>query len=72
MFGPCFRIFISLPVKIKQEVKNVHFLIDTGSPKKFICKEVYESFKATTLDSSAHRVLINNNPTIAQLPPINS
>ncbi|CAJ0767334.1 8274_t:CDS:1, partial [Entrophospora sp. SA101] len=42
------------------------------SPKKFICKEVYESFKATTLDSSAHRVLINNNPTIAQLPPINS
>lgn len=72
MFGPYFRIFVSLPVKIKHEVKNVHFLVDTGSPKTFICKEVYGSFKATTLNSSAHRVLINNNPTIALLPPINS
>ncbi|RHZ77583.1 hypothetical protein Glove_174g132 [Diversispora epigaea] len=72
IFGPYFRIFISLPVQIKQEVKNVHFLIDTGSPTTFICEEVYESFKVTMLDSSVYRVHINNIPILAQLPPINS
>lgn len=29
------------------KTKNVHFLVDTGSPKSFIYEEVYESFKAT-------------------------
>lgn len=72
MFGPYLRIFVSLPVQIKQEVRNVHFLIDMGSPKTFICEEVYESFKVTMLDSSVHKVLINNIPTVVQLPPINS
>ncbi|CAG8647935.1 5457_t:CDS:2 [Funneliformis caledonium] len=33
IFGPNLRIIVSLPVRIKQKTKNVHFVIDTGSPK---------------------------------------
>lgn len=72
MFGLNYRIFVTLPVQIKQKVKNVHFLVDTGSPKTFICNEIYDAFKVTIANASSSRVLINNKPIIAQLPPINS
>ena len=72
VFGPYYRVFVSLPVKIMHETKNVHFLLDTGSPKTFICEEVYESFKANIINSSSHKVLVNNKSIITHLPPINS
>ena len=73
IFGPFYRIFVSLPVKIKQQTKNVHFLLDTGSPKTYICEEVFESFKVFIANnSSSYKVLVNNKPIIAHLPPINS
>ncbi|CAI2183790.1 15062_t:CDS:1, partial [Funneliformis geosporum] len=72
IFGPDLKIIVSLPVKIKQKTKNVHFVVDTGSPKTFVCEEVYESFKVTIPDSTVHHILLNNKPTVVYLPPINS
>ncbi|CAB4413447.1 unnamed protein product [Rhizophagus irregularis] len=71
-FGPYFRIIVSLPVQIKQKRKNVHFIVNTGSPKTYICKEVYESFGLTTSDSTVHSILLNNIFTIIHLPPSDS
>ncbi|RIB16075.1 hypothetical protein C2G38_1538483 [Gigaspora rosea] len=71
IFGYNLGIFISLPVKIKQQVKNVHFLVDTGSPRTYICGEVYESLNIT-FNSTVPRMLINNKPTLVHLPPIDS
>ncbi|CAG8611349.1 3692_t:CDS:1, partial [Dentiscutata heterogama] len=71
IFGYNFGIFVSLPVKIKHQVKNVHFLIDTGSPRTYVCEEVYDSFK-TTVNSTVPRVLINNKPIFAHLSPNDS
>lgn len=73
IYGKHNRIFVSLPVKVKREAKNVHFLVDTGSPSTYICEEVYKSFKATIWNtSSPHSVLINNKATQVFLPPVNS
>ncbi|CAH1755814.1 2780_t:CDS:2, partial [Entrophospora sp. SA101] len=55
-----------------QKVKDIHFLIDTGSPKTFICNETYDAFKVTITNASPHKMLINNKPIIAPLLPINS
>ncbi|RIA85763.1 hypothetical protein C1645_360808 [Glomus cerebriforme] len=72
IFGPYLRIMVSLPIQIKRKRKNVHFVVDTGSPKTFVCEEVYEAFKMTISDSSVHNILLNNKPTVVYLPPINS
>ncbi|CAG8526447.1 23442_t:CDS:2 [Dentiscutata erythropus] len=72
IFGQHRRIFVSLPVTIKRETKNVHFLVDTSSPTTYICKEAFESYKVTLLNTSYHPVLINNNPISTLLPPVNS
>ncbi|CAG8491204.1 361_t:CDS:2 [Funneliformis mosseae] len=72
IFGPNLRIIVSLPVRIKQKTKNVHFVIDTGSPKTYICEEVYESFKVILPNSSTYQILLNNKRTVVHLPPIDS
>ncbi|RIB14959.1 hypothetical protein C2G38_2143803 [Gigaspora rosea] len=73
IYGKHNRIFVSLPVKVKRQAKNVHFLVDTGSPSTYICEEVYESLKATIRNTSSPRsVLINNKATHVFLPPVNS
>ncbi|GET01487.1 hypothetical protein GLOIN_2v1612854 [Rhizophagus clarus] len=69
-FGPHYRIIVSLPVKINQKRKNVHFVVDTVSPRTYICKEVYESF--STIASFSRSVLLNNIATVALLPPSDS
>ncbi|CAG8693062.1 21007_t:CDS:2 [Gigaspora rosea] len=69
IYGRYNRIFVSLPVKVKRKVKNVHFLVDTSSPSTYICEEVYESFKATIRNTSS--ILINNKPTLVFLTPVN-
>ncbi|CAG8646428.1 4656_t:CDS:1, partial [Dentiscutata heterogama] len=47
IYGIHNRVFVSLPVIVKKEAKNVHFFVDTGSPSTYICEEAYETFKAT-------------------------
>ncbi|CAG8447692.1 17771_t:CDS:2 [Funneliformis caledonium] len=69
IFGLNYRIFLSLPVKIKKEIKNIHFLFDTGSPRTYICEEAFSSFKATIVDRTYKTVLVNNRPIIALPPP---
>ncbi|CAG8684494.1 27737_t:CDS:1, partial [Dentiscutata erythropus] len=69
IYGYNIAIFVSLPVKVKHQVKNVHFLIDTGSPRTYVCGEVYDSFKITVNNSTVPRVLINSKPIFAHLSP---
>ncbi|CAB4385879.1 hypothetical protein RhiirA5_401250 [Rhizophagus irregularis] len=71
IFGSNLRVIVSLPVTIKQKTKNVHFILDTGSPKTYICEEVYESFKLQSR-TPIYQVFINNKRTVVYLPPINS
>ena len=44
VFGPNYRVIVSLPVKIGRKTRNVFFVVDTGSPVTYICEEVYEKF----------------------------
>jgi len=69
IFDLNYRIFLSLPVKIKKEIKNIHFLLDTGSPRTYICEEAISSFKATIINRTYKTVLVNNRPIIALPPP---
>jgi hypothetical protein len=61
------RLIVSLPVKINQQTKNVHFIV-TGSSRTYICEEVFNSFKVTS-HKLAYPVLINNKPIAVYLPP---
>ncbi|CAG8622918.1 13411_t:CDS:1, partial [Funneliformis caledonium] len=72
IFGPNLRVIVSLPVRIKQKTKNVHFIVDTGSLKTYICEEVFESFKIHIPRSTTYQILLNNKRTVVQLPPANS
>lgn len=33
-----------MTMEIRGKIKNIHFLIDTGSPKTYICEEVLNSY----------------------------
>src|SRR6266498_4020162 len=72
IFGLNYRIFLSLPVKVKKETKNIHFLLDTGSPRTYICEEALNSFKATIVNRTYKTVLVNNRPIIVLPPPSGS
>jgi hypothetical protein len=72
IFGNNYRIFMSLPVKVKKETKNIHFLLDTGSPRTFICEEALSSFKAAIANKTYKTVLMNNRPFVTFLPPAGS
>ncbi|CAB4377355.1 hypothetical protein RhiirA5_437292 [Rhizophagus irregularis] len=73
VYGPNYRVIVSLPVKIgRRTSRNVFFIVDTGSPVTYICEEVYEKFKVTIPDSKSYYILLNNHPTITHLPPSKS
>ncbi|PKK72429.1 hypothetical protein RhiirC2_742787, partial [Rhizophagus irregularis] len=38
-----------MTMKIKRDVKNVHFLIDTESSETFVCEKVLNSFNLTVV-----------------------
>src|SRR3954471_12079359 len=44
MYGPHFRLFCATTIRIKNKIKMVIFLVDTGSPTTFISEEVLRSF----------------------------
>ena len=44
IWGPNNRIFVAMVVRLGNKRKYVHFLVDTGSPKTYICQEVFTSF----------------------------
>ena len=39
-----------MTLEIKGQIKNIHFLVDTGSPKTFLCEEVLNSYKLFIVD----------------------
>ena len=42
-----------MTLEIKGRIKNIHFLVDTGFPKTFVCEEVLDSYKLFITDSTA-------------------
>nr|XP_025175326.1 hypothetical protein GLOIN_2v1778253 [Rhizophagus irregularis DAOM 181602=DAOM 197198]PKB97467.1 hypothetical protein RhiirA5_506608 [Rhizophagus irregularis]POG68460.1 hypothetical protein GLOIN_2v1778253 [Rhizophagus irregularis DAOM 181602=DAOM 197198]UZO14571.1 hypothetical protein OCT59_006027 [Rhizophagus irregularis]CAG8729331.1 19413_t:CDS:1 [Rhizophagus irregularis]GBC38309.1 hypothetical protein GLOIN_2v1778253 [Rhizophagus irregularis DAOM 181602=DAOM 197198] len=49
MFGRASRLISLMTMKIKIDVKNVHFLIDTESSETFVCEKVLNSFNLTVV-----------------------
>ncbi|CAG8706213.1 17457_t:CDS:2 [Rhizophagus irregularis] len=33
-----------MTLEIKGKIKNIHFLVDTGSPRTYVCEEVLKSY----------------------------
>jgi hypothetical protein len=44
LFGDFYRLVGTMTLNIKGKIKNVHFLVDTGSPRTYICNEVLKSY----------------------------
>jgi hypothetical protein len=70
VFGPHSRIFTSLPVRVVQEPKNVHFLINTGISENFISKEVFESFREPHRGGRSLNIV--NKITFVEIPSVDS
>ncbi|CAB4400066.1 unnamed protein product [Rhizophagus irregularis] len=62
MYGVNLRLFCATTIKIKNKIKMIIFLVDTGSSETYISEEVLRSFRielADPLNDSIH-VSINN------------
>ena len=63
IWGPHKRIFVPMIIKMGKKQKNVHMLIDTGSPVTYICNEVLASFDRMIYNpSNPVTVNINGRP----------
>jgi len=63
IWGPNNRVFVSMIVKIGIKQKNVHMLIDTGSPNTYICNDVFSSFDKMIFNPNNHvSININGRP----------
>ena len=57
IWGPNNRVFVSMKVRIRNRpAKNVHMLVDTGSPQTYLCQEV---FKASNAEMANTRDAVN-------------
>ena len=57
IWGPHNRLFVSLKVSIGTgRMKNVHMIVDTGSPQTYLCSDVFSSF---------NRLIMNPRDTIS-------
>ncbi|CAB4424352.1 unnamed protein product [Rhizophagus irregularis] len=64
------RPFGVMTMKINGQVKNIHFLIATGSPKTYICREVLDSFKLTIPNSNeTFTTTLNKRKILANVTP---
>jgi hypothetical protein len=59
LFGDSQRLFGTMTLNIKKKIKNVHFLVNTGSPRTYICDEVLKSYNLFISDP--------NDPFIVRL-----
>jgi hypothetical protein len=50
LFGEFQRLIGAMTLEIKGKIKNIHFLIDTGVPRTYICEEVLKSYKLFITD----------------------
>jgi hypothetical protein len=73
VWGPHNRIFVPTVIRIGGQKKNVHFLIDTGSPKSYVSQEVFTSFnRMISNPSNPISLHINNKPITVFQSPENS
>ena len=70
LWGPNVRIFVTMAVRVGALSKYVHFLVDTGSPRTYICQEVFTSFrKMISNPKNPVSLHINGNPlSVLQSP----
>ncbi|GBC01425.1 hypothetical protein RclHR1_04190009 [Rhizophagus clarus] len=70
MVGDYQRPFGVMTMKMNGQLKNVHFLIATGSAKTYICKEVLNSFKFTIPNpNETFAVRLNKRQIMANVTP---
>ena len=70
VYGGRSQLFVSMALKMNQKTKNIHFLLDTGSPLTYLSQEVLKSFDVIVERSDiVLPVEINNKPTEAYLFP---
>jgi len=73
MYGSKFRLFCATTVKIKNKIKVIHFLVDTGSPMTYICEEVLNAFGVSLADPDQFiSVRINNRQASIMMSPTGS
>jgi hypothetical protein len=63
MFGRNFRLFCATTVSVKNKIKMVIFLVDTGSPNTFISEDALRSFGIVLPKSKHIYVSINKRET---------
>ncbi|RIA98808.1 hypothetical protein C1645_843958 [Glomus cerebriforme] len=44
LFGNFQRLISSMTLEIRGHIKYIHFIVDTGSPRTYVCKEVLKSY----------------------------
>ena len=63
IWGPHKRVFVPMVIRMGNKHKNVHMLIDTGSPSTYVSNEVFSSFdKMIYNPSNPVTVNINGRP----------
>ncbi|RGB39575.1 hypothetical protein C1646_754301 [Rhizophagus diaphanus] len=69
MYGANLRLFCATTVKIKNNIKMVIFLVDTGSPVTYISEEVLRSFRIELKDpmNDIFHVRINNKRELVKM-----
>ncbi|GBC09832.1 hypothetical protein RclHR1_09150003 [Rhizophagus clarus] len=65
LYGDYQRLFVTMTVELKGMMKNVHFLVNTGSPKTFICKDVLNKYNLTKIDPNEPIVVKLNDRQIS-------
>jgi hypothetical protein len=59
-----------MTMEIKGQVKNVHFLVVTGSSKTYICKEVLDSYRLNIPNpNETFAVRLNKRHIMANVTP---
>jgi hypothetical protein len=69
MVEPYSRCFGLMTVKLNEKIKNVYFLIDTGSPQTFICPDLLNEFKISTPNSGYLDILVDKRKITASISP---
>jgi hypothetical protein len=70
LFGTYRRPFGTMTMETKGQIKNIHFLIVTGSPKTYICREVFNSFGLTISNpNETFTVRLNKRQIMANVTP---
>ena len=80
IWGPHNRLFIPLKVSIGTErMRNVHMIVDTGSPQTYLCGDVFSSFNrlitnprdAISININGSRINVLESPAQSHFNDVN-